>query len=1218
QPDKAISCYAYRSYRGEKWCLEDELGVAAATQLARVLIRLWRQGNHNFQHEFPMIETEQDWDKVGEILKAAWLQETPDADPNSFSIKGIFNGKEDGLFFVGSMIETPGAVQLLERLLEKGCRFFSYGTNDLTALTLNKLRADPENKKYFTRIEPTILRHILRSVGLEVQKMAWDLEDQGDMTSPLKTIICGNIAGLPEFWLVDDHYRRHSVVCEDALPVYHSLVSWKHTVMLSMSPTMVQEYLAWRSWLEENDGVRAAMDGLMAKFVPEDKTEWSEEEIVDFNTQLGRLVKVVMRGIAGERELETEYSEISGGEEIKPVSKENPAATELKALMVMDGLEREVEVKHKIHMTPGSIMSDLGKIAAGIDPTYLKAGVARYSVGSLDMAHLRSLFFGSRPGCGTPWNGLTTEEWGRAVTAIRAKVSESMGKELLAKLAAKEACERECVAALNRLVQTGGLAAIIKTIPEPTEKAVNAQLKLVGGPAPTASTSKASTYGFERANRFVLDAALPGIAKINGIDIRLQYGEVPCPLLPGTPDGVMNFLKDSSEAAVGKKEPCKLRIIISKLPQREGDQDMSWSAEQETFWQARARALLDLATVLIYDRRVFELVNIFLDDDERSLQARALSAAYLSCAMDPLGAGRAGPETRGSFSKLFSDVVTGLNTGRWPSAVPADGKSGVAHAIASGAMRKAAEENPAVRAQFLKLAQDLEKEEGVLRAVVTAPVQVVTDQHGEMIDISRVVVYRLTSGKVVWNRFSEELRARVNIHEAYPTEKDATAGQAYAFALHAKDRAVQKDARRRLSAEELPQEWYRRAGVIIEGTAKDSDDTLETLGSPRQVPARLFEVLDALKDPAQRILMARIIRCAAIRSCDKLVGAGLQRAAALAETPEEQDVLSSTAEILPEVLGPMNYFLARKHSETEDPVRLAQEAFEPFLQEYLSTADHSRFIILLGRLPDAVEIVPQLFDRLWNLACRDVSADADRIERLTVLLCRAAIMARIIPKKTDGYKFPRSFISGLVRRLPCPCAQETCSLVAYVLGVLFAEQGEYFGSDPENLSVVLARACAANNMQERSLFLRAAYHLFEGASCLRLLPDERQRVLGMSLPLATSRGDEFEVAVFCKTILEQDALRSGAVQPALEDRAAAPSARPRPGKAQPDQETVEAALRQMATQRLTIGPVSKSVVARAATELRSQGEDAAAALLERRFAANQVLAPPACELQNGP
>ncbi|NLE64408.1 MAG: hypothetical protein GX606_00620, partial [Elusimicrobia bacterium] len=83
------------------------------------------------------------------------------------------------------------------------------------------------------------------------------------------------------------------------------------------------------------------------------------------------------------------------------------------------------------------------------------------------------------------------------------------------------------------------------------------------------------------------------------------------------------------------------------------------------------------------------------------------------------------------------------------------------------------------------------------------------------------------------------------------------------------------------------------------------------------------------------------------------------------------------------------------------------------------------------------------------------------------------------------------------------------------------------------------------------------------------------------------------------------------------NRPARPSARVRPGQDRPTEEQVQAALVQMQRQGLVFARASGALVARTAVELRRQDEGAAAALLERLFAANRVPAPPVEDLSDG-
>jgi pyruvate,water dikinase len=65
----------------------------------------------------------------------------------------------------GVMVETPAAVWAIDEILEEGIDFISFGTNDLTQLTLGIDRNNEKIQKQFTELHPAILRsirHVIR------------------------------------------------------------------------------------------------------------------------------------------------------------------------------------------------------------------------------------------------------------------------------------------------------------------------------------------------------------------------------------------------------------------------------------------------------------------------------------------------------------------------------------------------------------------------------------------------------------------------------------------------------------------------------------------------------------------------------------------------------------------------------------------------------------------------------------------------------------------------------------------------------------------------------------------------------------------------------------------------------------------------------------------------------------------------------------------------
>ena len=92
---------------------------------------------------------------------------------------------DDKNFDFGVMIETPAAVWIIDELIDAGIEFVSFGTNDLTQLTLGLDRNNERIQKWFTELHPAILREI-RHVIRKCKKAG------------VKTSICGQAASNPE------------------------------------------------------------------------------------------------------------------------------------------------------------------------------------------------------------------------------------------------------------------------------------------------------------------------------------------------------------------------------------------------------------------------------------------------------------------------------------------------------------------------------------------------------------------------------------------------------------------------------------------------------------------------------------------------------------------------------------------------------------------------------------------------------------------------------------------------------------------------------------------------------------------------------------------------------------------------------------------------------------------------------------------------------------
>jgi len=85
----------------------------------------------------------------------------------------------------GVMIETPAAVWAIDEFINEGIDFVSFGTNDLTQLTLGIDRNNGKIQGLFTELHPAVLRSI-RHVIRKCRK------------ADVKTSICGQAASNPE------------------------------------------------------------------------------------------------------------------------------------------------------------------------------------------------------------------------------------------------------------------------------------------------------------------------------------------------------------------------------------------------------------------------------------------------------------------------------------------------------------------------------------------------------------------------------------------------------------------------------------------------------------------------------------------------------------------------------------------------------------------------------------------------------------------------------------------------------------------------------------------------------------------------------------------------------------------------------------------------------------------------------------------------------------
>ena len=91
----------------------------------------------------------------------------------------------------GIMVETPAAVFIIEEFIQEGISFISFGTNDLTQLTLGIDRNNERIQKHFTELHSAVLKQC----AFAIQKCK---------RKGIETSICGQAGSNPEMvkWLV--------------------------------------------------------------------------------------------------------------------------------------------------------------------------------------------------------------------------------------------------------------------------------------------------------------------------------------------------------------------------------------------------------------------------------------------------------------------------------------------------------------------------------------------------------------------------------------------------------------------------------------------------------------------------------------------------------------------------------------------------------------------------------------------------------------------------------------------------------------------------------------------------------------------------------------------------------------------------------------------------------------------------------------------------------
>jgi pyruvate,water dikinase len=126
------------------------------------------------------------------------------------------------------MVETPGAVWIIDEIIPY-IKFVSFGTNDLTQLTLGLDRNNEKVQKQFTELHPAILR--------QLEYVIKKCKKAGVVTS-----ICGQSASNPEMvkklvWYGIDSVSanidaveeiRNTVIIEEKKKILEYLNKWPY------------------------------------------------------------------------------------------------------------------------------------------------------------------------------------------------------------------------------------------------------------------------------------------------------------------------------------------------------------------------------------------------------------------------------------------------------------------------------------------------------------------------------------------------------------------------------------------------------------------------------------------------------------------------------------------------------------------------------------------------------------------------------------------------------------------------------------------------------------------------------------------------------------------------------------------------------------------------------------------------------------------------------
>ncbi len=155
------------------------------------IIRLHQEGLTNVHVMLPFIISIEELREAKEIAREEGL-----------------TGKEE----IGIMVETPAAVMIIEDLCKEGIAFASFGTNDLTQLTLGVDRNNERLAKLSSEFHPAVLRSIKQTI---------DVCNRYGVESS----VCGESGSDPGMAKILVEYGIKSISCNaDALSIIRSAV----------------------------------------------------------------------------------------------------------------------------------------------------------------------------------------------------------------------------------------------------------------------------------------------------------------------------------------------------------------------------------------------------------------------------------------------------------------------------------------------------------------------------------------------------------------------------------------------------------------------------------------------------------------------------------------------------------------------------------------------------------------------------------------------------------------------------------------------------------------------------------------------------------------------------------------------------------------------------------------------------------------------------------